>query len=48
MEFVNEILKENGHEVLSVTPETSVFEALKLMANKNVGSLLVLENDKLI
>ncbi|MCZ6669991.1 MAG: CBS domain-containing protein [Acidobacteria bacterium] len=48
MEFVNEILKEKGHEVLSVTPETSVFEALKLMANKNVGSLLVLENDQMI
>ncbi len=48
MEFVNEILKEKGHEVLSVTPETLVFEALKLMADKNVGSLLVLENDELI
>ncbi len=48
MEIVSDILKEKGHEVLSVTPETSVFEALKLMADKNVGSLLVLKNDELI
>ena len=48
MEFVNDILKEKGREVLSITPETSVFEALKLMAGKNVGSLLVLENDEMI
>ena len=48
LEIVSDILKEKGHEVLSVTPETSVFEALKLMADKNVGSLLVLKNDELI
>ncbi|MFQ5863762.1 MAG: CBS domain-containing protein [bacterium] len=48
MKLVNQLLQTKGHEVWSVTPDTSVYQALKLMADKNIGSLLVLEADKLI
>jgi len=38
-----EILEEKGGEVLKVDAESSVFEAVQLMVQKNVGSLLVTE-----
>ena len=38
-----EILEEKGGEVLKVGAESSVFEAVQLMVEKNVGSLLVTE-----
>ena len=40
---VNDLLQAKGHSVWSVDPETTVFEALELMADKDVGALLVLE-----
>jgi len=45
---VAQLLRAKGHEVLSVSPELSVFEALKVMAEKNVGALLVLEGARLV
>ncbi|MGH2669689.1 MAG: CBS domain-containing protein [bacterium] len=48
MKFVSEILQAKGHEIWRVTPDTSVYDALKLMAEKNVGALLVLEGDDLV
>src|SRR5947199_9487069 len=45
---VAQLLRAKGHEVLSVSPELSVFEALKVMAEKNVGALLVLEEERLV
>jgi CBS domain-containing protein len=44
---VNQLLKIKGSAVWSVTPETSVFDALQVMADKNVGALVVLEGEKL-
>jgi len=44
---VKHILQEKGNQVWSVTPDTKVFEVLKLMAEKNVGAVLVIENEKL-
>ncbi len=43
IEFVKEILDRKGNEVWSVTPETTVFAALELMADKNIGALLVID-----
>ena len=48
MKTVAQLLRTKGHEVLSVSPELSVFEALKVMAEKNVGALLVLEGERLV
>ncbi len=45
---VKRILKEKGSEIFSVSPDTLVFDALKLMAEKDVGALLVMDNDKMI
>jgi len=47
MKTVAQILRTKGHEVLSVSPEMSVFDALGLMAEKNVGALLVVEGGRL-
>ncbi|RPJ47346.1 MAG: CBS domain-containing protein [Betaproteobacteria bacterium] len=47
METVSQLLQAKGSLVLSVSPDTSVFEALKLMAEKNVGALLVMSDGRL-
>lgn len=47
MKTVSQLLQGKGGSVLSVTPESSVFEALKLMAEKNVGALLVMSDGTL-
>ena len=39
MKKVADILARKGNYVESVTPETIVIEALKLMADKNIGSV---------
>ena len=48
MKTVAQLLRGKGHDVLSVAPETPVFDALQVMAEKNVGALLVLERRRLI
>lgn len=44
---VAQILQGKGHQVWSVTPATLVYNALRVMAERNVGALLVLEEDQL-
>ncbi|MHB1250230.1 MAG: CBS domain-containing protein [Polaromonas sp.] len=49
MKFAANILKsKTDHAVYSVAPGTSVFDALKLMADKNIGSLLVMEDSNIV
>lgn len=48
MQTVRHILQVKGYDIWSVTPGSSVFEALRLMENKRVGALLVMEGDKLV
>jgi CBS domain-containing protein len=48
MKTVRQLLRTKGDEVLSVAPDTDVFEALQLMAEKNVGAVLVLDAERLI
>ena len=45
MNTVKDILNSKGNEVCSVTPQTKVFDALKLMAEKNIGAVLVSEDE---
>lgn len=45
---INEVLTHKGSTVWTVSPDTTVFEAIQLMADKNVGALLVTENRKLV
>ena len=44
---ISEILKDKGMQVWSVSPGATVFDAIQLMADKNVGALVVLEVDRL-
>ena len=46
MTRVTDIISRKGSAAISVTPDTSVFEALKIMAEKNIGSVVVVENDE--
>jgi len=45
---VSDILKAKGSNVYSITSELTVLEALKVMGEKNIGALLVIENEKLL
>jgi len=48
METVRQLLDKKGHEVWSVHPDDSVFDAVKKMADKNIGSLVVLMDDQIV
>lgn len=48
MTLVSQILKKKGSDVWSVRPEDTVFDAVKMMAEKGVGALLVMEDDRLV
>ena len=48
MKTVAQLLRSKPHGILSVAPDTAVFQALQLMAEKNVGALLVLEGKSLV
>lgn len=41
---VDEILAKKGKEVFSVLPTITVFEALRVMSEKNIGAILIIEN----
>jgi CBS domain-containing protein len=45
---VEVILQAKGRRVWSVSPDTLVFDAVALMAEKNVGALLVMEGERLV
>jgi CBS domain-containing protein len=44
---IDAILAQKGTEIFSVSPDATVFEAVEIMANKNVGALLVIQDGKL-
>ncbi len=48
METIRQILNKKGNQVFSVAPETTVYDTLMLMADKNIGAVLVLDEGKLV
>ena len=46
MTTVQQLLDEKGHDVWSVGPDESVFDAIQKMATKDAGSLVVMEDDE--
>jgi CBS domain-containing protein len=48
MSTVNQLLRRKSSTVYSVTPDTTVFDALTLMAEKEIGVVVVLEGAKLV
>jgi CBS domain-containing protein len=45
---VNSLLESKGRQVWSISPAAWVYEALSLMAEKNIGALLVMESDRVV
>ncbi len=48
MKRVRDILTRKGNDVWSISPSASVYDAMKLMADKGIGALLVMEGEKLV
>ena len=48
MKTVSYILKTKGSEVSCVSPDIMVREALRIMAEKNIGAIVVMDMDKLV
>jgi CBS domain-containing protein len=44
---VSNILRTKSNIILSVTPDTIVYDAIELMCDKNVSAVVVMENEKL-
>ena len=47
MKLVKHLLDSKGHDVLSIEPMASVFDAIKLMGEKGIGALIVKDGDAL-
>jgi CBS domain-containing protein len=45
MKKVSDILSHKGSRITSVSPETTVLDALRIMADQNIGSVLVTEGN---
>ncbi|MEW8029332.1 MAG: CBS domain-containing protein [Candidatus Thiodiazotropha sp.] len=45
---VNQLLQRKGYDIETIDSNASVFEALKLMADKEIGSLVVMEDTKIV
>ena len=48
MKLVQQLLERKGSDIVTVGRDTSVFDAIKLMADRTVGSLLVMDGDELV
>jgi CBS domain-containing protein len=45
---VNKLLEAKGSQVYTVSPDATVYDALKLMSEKEIGALVVVENGKML
>lgn len=48
MNRISDILLRKGNNAISVSPDTSVLDALKVMADNNIGSVVVKEDEKFV
>lgn len=48
MSTVSKVIEKKGSNVLSVSPDTAVFDAIQKMAERSAGTALVMEDDQLI
>src|SRR6185503_4844773 len=46
MPSISQVLASKGSQVWSISPDATVFAGLTLMADKNIGALLILEHDR--
>ncbi len=47
MKLVKHLLDSKGRHIVSIAPATSVFDAIKIMADKMIGSLVVIDGEEL-
>ncbi len=45
MQTAGEILERKGHEIISVSPDDTIYNALKVMLGKNIGAILVKDGE---
>jgi CBS domain-containing protein len=45
---VHQMLKSKSHRLVSIGPSASVYEALRLMADNDIGSLVVMDGERLV
>ena len=45
---ISEILHHKGNQIWSISPEATVFDAIQLMSDKNIGALLVTDSHRLV
>lgn len=48
MKTIRHILEYKGHDVFSILPDKTVFEALQMMAKLDIGALMVMKGEKLV
>ena len=48
MTTVRQLLDQKGREILSIDPSATVFDAVAKMAEKDVGSLVVMDDDEIV
>ena len=48
MQMIRDLLNSKKREIISISPDASVFDALVLMAEKEIGAVLVVRDDKLV
>ena len=45
---VKKLLEAKGSQVYTISPDATVYDALKLMSEKEIGALVVVENGKML
>jgi CBS domain-containing protein len=48
MAIVKQILQQKGYGVVSISPDATIMDALKLMDAKQVGAVLMMEHDRVV
>lgn len=48
MKTVSQLLQQKGYNIWSIAPDTTVYNALELMAYKNIGAVLVMDGENLV
>jgi CBS domain-containing protein len=48
MKTVRQLLQQKGYNIWSIAPDATVYNALELMADKNIGAVLVMDGENLV
>ena len=48
MQNIRQLLEKKGSEIFTIDPNSSVLDAIKSMADHHIGSLIVMQNERLI